>query len=77
MKKLALSIAMVLMIISSAAFAQSSQVLDYLYKISGKRTLAGQHNKEPNAGPHRQLPHLLYFQFMQRVEPVHLGPLDI
>lgn len=33
------------------SFSQSSQVLDYLYSISGKKTLAGQHNKEPNAEP--------------------------
>ena len=51
MKKHAFIIAMVLMIISSGTFAQSSQVLDYLYSISGKQTLAGQHNKEPNAEP--------------------------
>jgi len=30
---------------------RQSQVLDYLYSISGKKTLAGQHNKEPNAVP--------------------------
>lgn len=27
------------------------QVLDYLYSISGKKIIAGQHNKEPNAEP--------------------------
>ncbi len=27
------------------------QTLDYLYSISGKKTLAGQHNREPNAQP--------------------------
>jgi len=27
------------------------QVLDYLYSISGKQIIAGQHNKEPNAEP--------------------------
>ncbi len=31
--------------------AQSSQVLDFLYSISGEKTLAGQHNREPNARP--------------------------
>ena len=36
---------------SSPLFAQSSKVLDYLYSISGKKTLSGQHNKEPNAQP--------------------------
>lgn len=51
MKRYTLTIALILMIISSETFAQSSQVLDYLYSISGKRTLAGQHNKEPNARP--------------------------
>ena len=51
MKKNAFSIVMILMIVSSGAMAQSSQVLDYLYTISGKQTLAGQHNKEPNAEP--------------------------
>lgn len=29
------------------------QVLNYLHKISGKRTIAGTHNKEPNATPAR------------------------
>ena len=53
MKQYTLTIAMVLMIISSETFAQSSQVLDYLYSISGKKTLAGQHNNEPNALPAR------------------------
>jgi mannan endo-1,4-beta-mannosidase len=51
MKNHTLTIALVLMIISSGTFAQSSQVLDYLYSISGKNTLSGQHNKEPNAVP--------------------------
>ena len=51
MKKHTLTITLVLLTISSEAFAQSSQVLDYLHSISGKTTLAGQHNREPNAKP--------------------------
>jgi len=40
------------MIVSgSKTFSQSSQVLKYLYSISGEKTIAGQHNKEPNAKP--------------------------
>ena len=35
----------------SSSKVQSSKVLPYLYSISGKSTLAGQHNKEPNAVP--------------------------
>ena len=37
----------------SAGEAQQFQVLDYLYSISGERTVAGQHNREPNADPDR------------------------
>ena len=33
--------------------ARKSEVLNYLYSISGKQTLAGQHNREPNADPDR------------------------
>jgi mannan endo-1,4-beta-mannosidase len=33
------------------AFAQSTKVLPYLQRIAGTKTLAGQHNKEPNAEP--------------------------
>jgi len=32
---------------------QRSKTLDFIYSISGKKTLAGQHNKEPNADPDR------------------------
>lgn len=35
----------------SKANAQSKQSLDFIKSISGKKTLAGQHNKEPNADP--------------------------
>ncbi|MDX2443742.1 MAG: glycosyl hydrolase [Bacteroidales bacterium] len=49
MKKL--KIVFVLLLIATGALAQSSQVLDYLNQISGKKTLAGQHNKEPNSHP--------------------------
>lgn len=42
---------MILIVFGTNTFAQSSQVLKYLYSISGKRTIAGQHNKEPNAKP--------------------------
>ena len=36
---------------TTSAAAQSTQVLPYLQSISGTKTLAGQHNKEPNAEP--------------------------
>jgi mannan endo-1,4-beta-mannosidase len=36
---------------ATAAQAQSAKVLPYLQRISGRQTLAGQHNKEPNAEP--------------------------
>ncbi|MEH0152909.1 glycosyl hydrolase [Limibacter armeniacum] len=44
---------LLMLLLSASSFAQRSRadVLDYLYKISGKQTLAGQHNKEPNADP--------------------------
>ena len=42
---------MVLVLGSNGVFAQSSTVLKYLYSISGTKTLAGQHNREPNAEP--------------------------
>ena len=41
-----------LMLFASSSFTQS-QVLDFLQDISGKKTLAGQHNKEPNVDPDR------------------------
>lgn len=47
---LRLSLVVALIFIVSKSFSQS-QVLDYLYSISGKKTLSGQHNKEPNAEP--------------------------
>jgi mannan endo-1,4-beta-mannosidase len=37
--------------LSSQVSAPSFQTLDFIKSISGKRTLAGQHNKEPNADP--------------------------
>ena len=39
--------------LSSEVYAHSFQTLDFLKSISGKKTLAGQHNKEPNADPDR------------------------
>lgn len=36
---------------ATGAQAQSTKVLPYLQRISGTKTLAGQHNKEPNAEP--------------------------
>lgn len=36
-----------------ASLAPASPVLTYLYSISGKQTLSGQHNREPNADPAR------------------------
>lgn len=37
--------------LATNAAAQSAKVLPYLSSISGTKTLAGQHNKEPNAEP--------------------------
>jgi len=51
MQKLKLTLVLVLILFVSETFSQSSQVLDYLKSISGKKILAGQHNKEPNAEP--------------------------
>jgi mannan endo-1,4-beta-mannosidase len=51
MKEHKLAIVLVLIIIASETFSQSSQVLDYLQSISGKETVSGQHNKEPNSDP--------------------------
>ena len=56
---LQIGIILIMLIINSCAdnspkpgvLTQSSQVLDYLNTISGKRTLTGQHNREPNAVP--------------------------
>jgi mannan endo-1,4-beta-mannosidase len=38
-------------LLPAGAQAQSTKVLPYLQRISGTKTLAGQHNKEPNAEP--------------------------
>ena len=46
-----LLIILILIVFGTNIFAQSSQVLKYFYSISGNRTIAGQHNKEPNAKP--------------------------
>ncbi len=43
-----LLIILILIVFGTNIFAQSSQVLKYFYSISGNRTIAGQHNKEPN-----------------------------
>lgn len=51
MKIQKLLIILILIIPGTQTFSQSSQVLKYLYSISGKKTIAGQHNKEPNAKP--------------------------
>lgn len=51
MSKLISLIALCLIFLSVDTKAQSSQVLDYLYSISGKKIIAGQHNREPNAKP--------------------------
>lgn len=37
--------------IESAAAQKELKTLNYLYEISGKKTAAGQHNREPNAEP--------------------------
>lgn len=39
--------------LTTTAQAGPSRTLDYLYSISGKQTLSGQHNREPNADPDR------------------------
>lgn len=44
-------IILILIISGSKTFSQPSQVLEYIYSISGEKTIAGQHNKEPNAKP--------------------------
>lgn len=36
---------------TNISFAQQSKVLQFINSISGKQTIAGQHNKEPNADP--------------------------
>jgi mannan endo-1,4-beta-mannosidase len=47
-----LSIPMLVLIISSAAQAQTPyRVLNYLYSIRGTKTVSGQHNREPNSNP--------------------------
>jgi mannan endo-1,4-beta-mannosidase len=51
MTKTKLILCFILVTLNFASFSQSLQVLDYLYSISGKKTLAGQHNKEPNSEP--------------------------
>ena len=51
MTNLKLTFVLSLLLLSSESFSQSSQVLNYLYSISGKKILAGQHNKEPNSEP--------------------------
>ena len=52
MKKIAFLLSAVLLTLCSIPTqAQHSKVLEYINKISGKQTIAGQHNKEPNADP--------------------------
>ena len=51
MKIKKLGIQLVLLLLISNIYAQSPQVLDYIYSISGKKIVAGQHNKEPNSDP--------------------------
>ncbi len=53
MKKYKVIVVLVLISLSTVSVAQTSGVLDYLKAISGKSTLAGQHNREPNAQPAR------------------------
>ncbi len=49
MKRTLLSLPLIL--IASVAGAQQTQPLEYLKSISGLKTIAGQHNREPNAAP--------------------------
>lgn len=51
--KLKLIFILLLTIANSVSYSQPLQVLDYLQSISGVKTLAGQHNKEPNAEPNK------------------------
>ncbi len=51
MQNLKLLLILVLIIFGSKTFSQPSRVLEYIYSISGEKTIAGQHNKEPNAKP--------------------------
>jgi len=51
MKKQSFGIAVLLLLFALEAYSQSFQTLDYIHSISGKKILAGQHNKEPNADP--------------------------
>jgi ketosteroid isomerase-like protein len=37
--------------LKSEVYSQSFQTLDFIRSVSGKKNLAGQHNKEPNADP--------------------------
>ena len=51
MKKQCFGIVVLLLIYTLNIYPQSFQTLDYIHSISGKKILAGQHNKEPNADP--------------------------
>lgn len=53
MKHPAILLAVALAFPAAATNAQPRQVLEYIQSISGKKTLAGQHNKEPNSDPDR------------------------
>lgn len=44
---------MLLLASSSHTYSQAHKVLKYLYEISGSKTVAGQHNQEPNSDPDR------------------------
>ncbi len=46
-----LTAALILIFICTNVFPQSFRVLNYLKSISGKQTIAGQHNREPNSTP--------------------------
>ena len=50
-RPLSLALLSAALLTAPRAFAQSTKVLPYLQHISGTQTLAGQHNKEPNAEP--------------------------
>lgn len=54
MKKIYLLLAVVAVGLSAKAQKKTKyQVLNYLYQVSGKKTITGTHNKEPNATPAR------------------------
>ena len=44
-------LAIVILILGICTSGLNAQVMNYIHSISGKKTVAGQHNKEPNVDP--------------------------